>query len=86
MGGAGQADGDGVLQAQKPADDEGAVRPRARAGSHEAVAAGLGGEAVAAVLGDAGGHVAHVALVGLAAIHVGAVLRLGRGCRFCVIG
>ena len=41
VGGAGQAERDGVLQAEQPAHDHGAVGPRAGAGGDQAVAAGL---------------------------------------------
>jgi hypothetical protein len=55
--------GQHVFQAEEPAHDRRAVRPRAGPRDDQPVAAGLDGEAVPTVGGDAGGQVALVAHV-----------------------
>src|SRR5699024_2904225 len=72
MGGGGHAHGQGGLEAEQAAGDEGAVGPGARACRDEPVAARLDGPAVTAVAGDAVVDVVHVAVEGLPDRDIGA--------------
>jgi hypothetical protein len=70
------------LEAEQPSYDDRPVGPRARPGDHQPVPPRLDRVAVAAVLGDAGGDVLHVAGELAARVDVGPLLRAG--CRVAV--